>query len=99
MSSLLLEKAIEDRTVISFAYEGSNYSVEPYSIGFDESEPRPGPLLLRGWCLDVDGWRDFKVKHTSRIELTGVRFAGDRSGHASLLWVIRDVFGRSDGIS
>jgi hypothetical protein len=98
MSIQLLSKAIEDRVVVSFRHEGHQYLVDPYSVGYNQPLTKTaGPLILRGWWIPEDAWRDFQVKHMSRIELTDLHFAGDKPGHVDLLWVLRDIWGRADG--
>jgi predicted DNA-binding transcriptional regulator YafY len=98
MSAELLRKAIDDRAVISFHHEGSKYSVEPHSLGYNQALTlSAGPLLLRAWCITSKSWRDFQVKHMSRIEIGTEHFSGDRPGHLDLMWVIRDISGRSGG--
>jgi predicted DNA-binding transcriptional regulator YafY len=98
MSAELLRKAIDDRAVISFHHEGSKYSVEPHSLGYNQALTlSAGPLLLRAWCITSKSWRDFQVKHMSRIEIGTEHFSGDRPGHLDLMWVIRDISGQSGG--
>ncbi len=98
MSAQLLSKAIEDRVVVSFRHDDRRYTVEPYSIGYDQRLAKSGgPLILRAWYQPEKAWLDFKVKHMSNVEVSDNRFAGDRSGHVNLLWVHRDIWGRADG--
>jgi predicted DNA-binding transcriptional regulator YafY len=98
MSSQLLYKAIEGRVAISFRHEGQQWSVEPYSVGYNQPLVRTaGPLILRAWSLETAAWRDFEVRHMSSLVLSNSHFAGDRPDHADLLWVLRDIWGRADG--
>lgn len=97
MSTEVLSDAIAKRVVVSFRHEGQHYSVEPYSLGYDQDmRLTMGPLLLRSWCRARDAWRDFTVKHMSGIELSNESFAGDRPGHARMSWVLSDIWGEPD---
>ena len=79
--------------MVSFTHRGERYTVEPYSVGYEERDERGEPLLLRAWYKD--GWRDFEVKFMSRVEANTEPFPGDRPGHQKLSIVLCDVYGET----
>jgi hypothetical protein len=92
MSTERLCKAIEGRTVVSFAHRGERYTVEPHSVGYDAAESeRANPLLLRAW--HGGAWRDFEVRFMSQIKLEGA-FA-PRPGLGAMRIVLCDVLGKT----
>jgi len=92
MSTTLLYQAITTRSTVSFTHRGERYTVEPYSVGYEERDERGQPLLLRAWY--EAGWRDFEVKFMSRVEIDGQRFPADRQGHQKMATVLCDVYGK-----
>jgi hypothetical protein len=77
--------------MVSFTHRGERYSVEPYSVGYEERDECGRPLLLRAW--HEVGWRDFEVKFMSQIEIDSQHFTGGRQGHEEMTTVLRDVYG------
>jgi len=73
-------QAIENRSVISFIYDGRRRTVEPHTLGYDKE----GDLTLTGWQLSGGsgvGWRDFHVAKLSALSTTGVNFERPRPGY------------------
>lgn len=79
--------------MVSFTHRGERYSVEPYSVGYEEQDERGRPLLLRAWH-EVE-WRDFEVKFMSQIEIDRQHFVADRQGHEGMTIVLCDVYGKT----
>jgi hypothetical protein len=79
--------------MVSFTHRGERYSVEPYSVGYEERDERGRPLLLRAWH-DVE-WRDFEVKFMSQIEIDRRHFTADRQGHEGMTIVLCNVHGKT----
>jgi hypothetical protein len=92
MSTELLCKAIEGRSMVSFAHRGERYTVEPHLVGYDAAEgERADPLLLRSWH---DGaWRGFEVKFMSQLKLEGA--FEPRPGWSAMRIVLCDVLGKT----
>ncbi len=79
----LLCRAIRERRLVSFVYEGTSPSrrtVEPHIIG----RSREGHLLLSGWQRtggSGEGWRNYHVPTMSDLAASDERFAGPRPGY------------------
>jgi hypothetical protein len=81
------------RSMVSFTHRGERYTVEPYSVGYEERNAHGRPLLLRAW--HASGWRDFEVKFMSRVEIDSRPFSADRQGHQTMAVVLCDVYGKT----
>jgi hypothetical protein len=93
MSTTLLCQAIAGRATVSFTHRGERYTVEPYSVGYEERAARGQSLLLRAW--HENGWRDFEVKFMSLVEIDGQHFSADKQGHLKMAIVLCDVYGKA----
>jgi len=94
MSTKVLCDAIAERSTVSFNHEGGRYTVEPYSVGYEQRDQHGhSPLLLRAW--HDNGWRDFQVKYMSSVAISGSPFSADRAGHQRMLIVLCDVSGKT----
>ena len=78
--------------MVSFTHQGRRYSVEPYSVGYEEADQHGRPLLLRAWH-EVE-WRDFEVKFMSQIEIDSQHFTADRPGHDEMTIVLCNISGK-----
>lgn len=73
-------RAIQNRQVIKFLYDGAWRTVEPHQLGLDHD----GDLTLSAWQLSggsgVD-WRDFHIANVSGLTTAGQNFSGPRPGY------------------
>ncbi len=75
MSEKLILRAIRDRRLIEFRYNGEPRTVEPYRLGTDG-----GRLRLVGW-QSRKGWRSFHVDAMEDLEVTDRTFLDPREGY------------------
>lgn len=76
----LIKRAIEERRLFSFIYDGRRREVEPHLLGYD----RDGDLTLSAWQIageTGEGWRDFHVAKLSGAAIGLTTFAGLRPGY------------------
>ncbi len=74
MHEKLLSRAIRDRHVIEFRYNGEERQVEPYRLGLDG-----GRLRLVGW-QSRKGWRSFYADGMEELAVTDRTFWEPREG-------------------
>ncbi|MFC5066952.1 WYL domain-containing protein [Flaviflagellibacter deserti] len=76
----ILSIAIDERRLVSFAYDGSRRVAEPHTLGRSKS----GVLTLCAWQLtggSGEGWRDFHLNRMGDLELTEENFSIPRPGY------------------
>lgn len=72
--------AISERLIVTFRYENSIRTVEPYLVGvtFDDD------LTLSAWQLhggSATGWRYFHLSKIAALAITDRHFQGPREGY------------------
>ena len=75
-----LGQAIQKRLVISFLYEGSFRTVEPYLLGINEQ----GHQALSAWQLSGgsgQGWREFLLSKLAALSIGQQTFQPVRAGY------------------
>lgn len=76
MDAKLLTRAIRERRVVEFRYDGEPREVEPCRLA-----EGPEGLLLAGWQRRK-GWRTFRLDRMTEVEATERTFDAPREGYA-----------------
>ncbi len=83
MNSMIC-RAIRERRVVRFAYEGGEREIEPYCHGFS----RDSQELVRGYQIAgvsrsgaPIGWKTFRVDRMSALAVAFTTFPPDREGY------------------
>lgn len=75
-----LRRAIEERLVVAFTYDGSARVAQPHALGYDLS----GDLTLSAWQTSGrsgEGWRSYHVSKVSGLSIGPATFEGPRPDH------------------
>jgi predicted DNA-binding transcriptional regulator YafY len=80
----LICRAIRERRLLRFSYEGGDREIEPYCHGFS----REAQELLRGYQIagasrsgESTGWKTFRVDRMSAVAVCFTTFPPDRTGY------------------
>ena len=79
-----ISRAINERLLLAFSYDGYHRTVEPHTLGIDSK----GHLALRAYQVDggsssgeYRGWKMFHVSEMSGLTVRSESFASARPGY------------------
>jgi len=77
-------RAIRERCIVRFQYDGGIRHIEPYCHGFSRDDNE----LVRAYQIggfsssgETVGWKTYRIDRCSAVVVTGIVFTGPREGY------------------